>query len=848
MNSIWTKISVTAILLFHFSGLLLGQHNCGTEFSDENMDHFKNVLKRTTIVNAKDGDLACVPIRYHVVRETDGSTSSTPLDFIESISNLNYVYFDAGISFFLIEPPVYIDNSAFTELPNTTENDVVNLFNSPQDAVNVYVLESLNPGTAGYAYYPTANIVSNRIFIRCTSVNASIAGTMSHELGHYFGLPHTFAGTEDGPLTPDAENVVRTGPGANCDTNGDSFCDTEADPGSDYLAGCVYTGNITDANGDFYTPLTDNVMSYYLGDCRVGFTPEQHAALQQGYQVRSGFTDYNYDAVPMTISAPSQLSATVVGNNIELSFVDNADNEFGYLLEYSTDGINNFKGYPATGNLENETSFVVDFDPSLNYWFRVRPVNAGCDSYSNTVFITSGIDLDKNNSSGADGNNFDANSLCGNGSVTMADSDVDVVGNVNQVTVHIQLTGNLNGQDEFIVGPVLDGLTIEGNNSSYIIAHNVGDLTSTQIANWISSLTYHHQGESITDGTREVNVWISSNGVNSTRSISSIDVAKNYQAGSGGLLTACPSGLGTWATLLPENATEGGIWTDGNGNTLLGTVDFSSLSNPYSYTIGPDYCQKIEDYNIVQVEAPEYTLSVNQPECETKCDGSIEITYEDGFTAFLDDSFFDKSITDLCEGEFEILVTNGTGCNRTESVRLRYQTNPFLTFPAELCTADMVTLSDYFQGLPAGTRGAMNGRPVSLVTPIHLESDDTLSLHLFNQDACINRTVNFYTFFCPTPINNIFFIPNAFTPNGDGLNDLFKPNCIFDLAFYELLIFDRTGNLIFESDNQNLGWNGAGKGSEDYFLNKSVFNYRLRYKLPNDVENTEISGSVTLLR
>jgi len=60
-------------------------------------------------------------------------------------------------------------------------------------------------------------------------------------------------------------------------------------------------------------------------------------------------------------------------------------------------------------------------------------------------------------------------------------------------------------------------------------------------------------------------------------------------------------------------------------------------------------------------------------------------------------------------------------------------------------------------------------------------------------------------------INNCPFsilIPNAFTPNGDGLNDVFKPEILHDYETYQMYIYNRWGEKIFET-NTGEGWNGA---------------------------------------
>ena len=55
-----------------------------------------------------------------------------------------------------------------------------------------------------------------------------------------------------------------------------------------------------------------------------------------------------------------------------------------------------------------------------------------------------------------------------------------------------------------------------------------------------------------------------------------------------------------------------------------------------------------------------------------------------------------------------------------------------------------------------------------------------------------------------------FWIPNSFTPNGDGANEYFSPKGYgFDKNSYEMLIFERWGKEMFKTNNINIGWNGT---------------------------------------
>ncbi len=90
---------------------------------------------------------------------------------------------------------------------------------------------------------------------------------------------------------------------------------------------------------------------------------------------------------------------------------------------------------------------------------------------------------------------------------------------------------------------------------------------------------------------------------------------------------------------------------------------------------------------------------------------------------------------------------------------------------------------------------------------------------------------------------NKFFVPNAFSPNGDGSNDyLFvRGNNLYGVRF---TIFDRWGEMVFETTNAAIPWDGTYKGKE---LDPGVFTYVVTVNYDDGKSFTE-SGSVTLIR
>jgi gliding motility-associated-like protein len=92
------------------------------------------------------------------------------------------------------------------------------------------------------------------------------------------------------------------------------------------------------------------------------------------------------------------------------------------------------------------------------------------------------------------------------------------------------------------------------------------------------------------------------------------------------------------------------------------------------------------------------------------------------------------------------------------------------------------------------------------------------------------------------------FVPNGFSPNGDGINDVFKVsgNAI-DFEEYEFTIFDRWGQVVFSSTSPDEAWTGEFNDGE-YYVGNSSYQYRLKVKSVFDVNYREYSGSILLFR
>jgi len=116
----------------------------------------------------------------------------------------------------------------------------------------------------------------------------------------------------------------------------------------------------------------------------------------------------------------------------------------------------------------------------------------------------------------------------------------------------------------------------------------------------------------------------------------------------------------------------------------------------------------------------------------------------------------------------------------------------------------------------------------------------TITQTVVNEFGCIDRTTR--DIFIS---DHLIYIPNAFSPDGDGLNDIFKPVTTGAVQI-QMYIYDRWGHLVYQNNNEEIGWNGQSP-NEDYFAPSGVYQYQIIIT-DNQSWNHEYTGSVRLLR
>lgn len=123
-----------------------------------------------------------------------------------------------------------------------------------------------------------------------------------------------------------------------------------------------------------------------------------------------------------------------------------------------------------------------------------------------------------------------------------------------------------------------------------------------------------------------------------------------------------------------------------------------------------------------------------------------------------------------------------------------------------------------------------------------IDNPGNYSVTVSNQ--CGSSSANFIAeeIDCACPV----YVPNAFTPDGDGLNEFFKAETDCDVRDFQIDVYNRWGALIFSSNNPQKVWTGNVNGG-DHYAPDGVYVWKMSYRTPAN-ERRQLSGMVSLLR
>jgi gliding motility-associated-like protein len=199
--------------------------------------------------------------------------------------------------------------------------------------------------------------------------------------------------------------------------------------------------------------------------------------------------------------------------------------------------------------------------------------------------------------------------------------------------------------------------------------------------------------------------------------------------------------------------------------------------------------------------------------------------------------------------DYFVSIVNEFGCELEASVLV----NVFNFVPPLEAFADPDTLvgpgqAQLFSTLDNGYtylwEPAAGLSAINIAAPLaFVEETATFRISIRDQSGCTNQALVTIVVLSLECIEPFIYVPNGFTPNGDGLNDVLyvRGNAIDEMYF---AVYDRWGEKVFESESPDMGWDGTFRGK---LLAPDAYGYYLRVRCFNGEEFFK-KGNVTLIR
>lgn len=190
-------------------------------------------------------------------------------------------------------------------------------------------------------------------------------------------------------------------------------------------------------------------------------------------------------------------------------------------------------------------------------------------------------------------------------------------------------------------------------------------------------------------------------------------------------------------------------------------------------------------------------------------------------------------------GTYAVTVSDQNGCSGSDTTVISFiQANPagFLPPDTTICQYDKLLIT------PLKTFISYNWSTGSITASVTVAKSGMYRLEVKDQYGCTgNDTINVLV---RTDCLNGVFVPTAFTPNGDGRNDSFRPLVFGKITSYTFRIFNRWGQLVYQSVNPDAGWNGKLANADQP---TGTFTWSLDYSLEGQPRK-QLQGTVVLIR
>ncbi len=270
----------------------------------------------------------------------------------------------------------------------------------------------------------------------------------------------------------------------------------------------------------------------------------------------------------------------------------------------------------------------------------------------------------------------------------------------------------------------------------------------------------------------------------------------------------------------------------------------AAISGAYSVEILLNGCTAVDEIQIEFLENPFVNLGNDMEMCEgTQMD--LSAPYYNGASYLWNTGQTSLNIEVTESGSYSLEI-NWNGCITADEIFIEYFQIPVLDLGNDFaqCKGEEILLeATYVEGASYVWSTGLTGQSIVI------NDYGTYWCMAINGPCVYSDSIQYLqpVYECVEPFHAIW-VPNAFTPDNDGNNDVFGVygGGISNKNF-ELSIYNRWGDRIWTTNQPDMKWTGNMNDGE-YYVPDGVYNYYVRYRFDNTVDDAILKGHVTVIR
>ncbi len=272
--------------------------------------------------------------------------------------------------------------------------------------------------------------------------------------------------------------------------------------------------------------------------------------------------------------------------------------------------------------------------------------------------------------------------------------------------------------------------------------------------------------------------------------------------------------------------------------------------------VSSEFCSEIDVVEISFSEPIQFDIEIQDASCFGFCDAVANITTVPADVPMSISSVVDfstqRDFFNLCADNYTVLIIDELGCLFETEFTVQQPPEIIAAFTAGPQPTQIPNSTIEFENLSEGYdflhwdfgyegQDSFEENP-TMEYPSDLGGIYFVTLTVESAIGCTDSTTKRIV------IEDVLnaFVPNAFTPNEDGLNDIFLPQFSAVPFVYDLKIFDRWGNKVFETNDPYKPWLGNVNGG-DHYVEPGVYVWMMTVGR-DDIDSKEIKGHVTVVR